>query len=103
MFRQHGLELGMSPRVLVFILHTGRAIGVALGKGSHAVFPERARDDVGFSAENLALVGLGAVPAAADAERQRAAMMTDAEMQRRKTAHRDPDDGRLRRAGVIEH
>src|ERR1700721_1644471 len=103
MFGQHGLEFGMSARVLVLILHAGRPIGVALGKRGHAIFPERSGDHIGLSAKDLALVGLGAVTAAADAERQRAAMMTNAEVQRRETAHRDPDDVRLSRADVMEH
>ena len=93
----------MAARILVFILNAGRPIGVAFGKGWHAISPYDAGNRVGFGPEGLALVEFSAVTAAADAERSRPLRMPQAEMQRREAAHRQSDDMRLPLADVIEH
>src|ERR1700730_2594382 len=103
MFRQRSLELGVAARVLVFILNAGRPVGITFGKSRHAFAPYHAGDHIGFGPERLALVGFGAVTAAADAQRSRPLRMTQTEMQRRKPAHRKPYDMRLPLADVIEH
>src|SRR5579872_6780262 len=100
---KHRLELGMTARILVLILHAGRPVGVALGKSLHAPGPDRACDRVSFGAKFFALVRFGAITTAADAQRQRTFGMPQPEMQRRKTAHREADDVGLALADVIEH
>src|ERR1700759_5403063 len=102
MLRQHALELSVTSRVLVLILHAGRPIGVALGESRHALGAQRPGDDVGLGAERVALVQLGPVSATADAERGRARLMPQAEMQCRKAAHRQADDMRLLFTEMIE-
>src|SRR5579862_6412934 len=103
MLGQHCLELGMSPRILVLVLHAGRAVSVTLSEGSHALLPYHACDGVGLSAEKFSLVRLGPVSAAADAQRKRARAMAQAEMQRCEATHRQADDMCLWCADLIKY
>src|ERR1051326_1927050 len=88
-------ELGIAARVLVEILHAGRASAVSLADLGHPGALDLCGGPGGLLLELLALVGRGAGTATSDDERGGARRIGEAEMKDGKTAHRDPDDMRL--------
>src|SRR5437763_16582483 len=88
-------ELGVAARVLVEVLHAGRAGAVALRDLGHAFGFDLRRRARRLLAELLALVGLGAVAAAGDDKRVCEFRVGKADMQDGKPAHRDADYMRL--------
>src|SRR4051794_33377882 len=103
MLGQHLLELGEAARILVLKLHARRPEGVPLRKGLHARPSDCVRDNIGLRSEGLALVELGPIAAATDAERQRARLMAKPKMQSGETSHRETDDMGARLAERLEH
>ncbi|MGT2485629.1 hypothetical protein ACU4GA_05590 [Methylobacterium oryzae CBMB20] len=92
MLGEHPLELGVAARILGLELDPRRPDGVALRESRHAVAEQHRGGGVRLGAEQGLPLGLRAVAAAAEAERQRAVGMPQAEMQGREGAHRDAGD-----------
>src|SRR5438874_7670590 len=89
-------EFGVAARVLVQVLHPGRAGTVGLADLGHALLLDLSRGARGLLLELLTLVGLRAIAAAGDDQRAGAIGIGEAEMQDGKPAHRNANDMRLR-------
>ena len=81
-----------AARVLVLELHARRRERVAHRRLAHADLLEAPGGGLGFLRELRTLVGGCAIAAAADDQRQCALRIGEAEVQRRKSAHRQTDD-----------
>src|SRR5665213_313465 len=80
-----------ATRVLVLMLHAGRTDAVIFN-GFPAEGFKHFSGSLRFFGKLLAFIRGGAVTAAADHQRPRPVRVGEAEMQRRKTAHRQADD-----------
>src|SRR6202047_540241 len=100
---QRLLEDRKTAWVFSFELHAGWAVGIPRSECGHSIGPQRRHYGVGFRAELLAHIQLCAIAAAGHAQRQGPRRMAKAEMQRRKTTHREATDMRLLDTKMIEH
>ncbi len=96
-------EFPPAARILVLELHAGRSECVGFGGFRHADVLEAHRSGFRLFGELFALVGRCAVAAAADRERARPIRISEAEMQRGKSAHGQANDVSLVDAEAIEH
>src|SRR5262249_27193823 len=102
-WRELADELFPAARVFILELHARRPQRISFGRFGHAGLLEPPRRRLCFLCELLTLVGGGPIAASGADQRTRTLRGGEAEMARRETAHRKPDNVSLVDLQRVEH